>query len=272
MAVTLSDIRKAAKSADLSGRLVCVHASLRSFGWVDGGAQTVIDGLLAEGCTVLVLTLTYAYASAPPPDRRPARNGVDYERYAGKPVNVGPVYAPDSNEIERQWMGAIPTAVLAMPERVRGNHPRGPFAAVGPLATELVAAQSAENVYAPLEALEQADGRVVLMGVGLDKMTLLHLAEQRAGRRLFRRWANGPDGSPKEVEEGGCSRGFVWLSDALADCMTTIQVGDSIWRVFTAQAALQAAAEAIRRVPLITHCGDPSCLECADAIAGGPLV
>src|SRR6187402_3149305 len=106
MTITLDDIRNAARSAGLSGHPVCIHASLRSFGWVKGGAQTVIDGLLAEGCTVLVFTLTFAFSSPPPSDRRPARNGVDYDQYAGQPVNSGPVYTTDSIEIEKKWMGA----------------------------------------------------------------------------------------------------------------------------------------------------------------------
>jgi hypothetical protein len=33
-----------------------------------------------------------------------------------------------------------------------------------------------------------------LQRVGLDKMTFVHVAEAMAGRQLFRRWANGPDG------------------------------------------------------------------------------
>ena len=70
--VTLDDIRTAARESGLSGRPVCVHASLRSFGWVEGGAQAVVDGLLAEGCTVLVFTLTWVFAS-PPPSGKAAR-------------------------------------------------------------------------------------------------------------------------------------------------------------------------------------------------------
>jgi len=54
-------------------------------------------------------------------------------------------------------------------------------------------------VFKPLRALSETGGYVVLMGVGLEAMTLIHLAEQMAGRNRFRRWANGPDGRPMEV-------------------------------------------------------------------------
>jgi aminoglycoside 3-N-acetyltransferase len=108
------------------------------------------------------------------------------------------------------------------------------------------------------------------MGVGLDKMTLLHLAEQEAGRHPFRRWANGPDGHPMEVEVGGCSDGFAKLEPILARLEQAGRVGQSLWRIFPALEALEAAARAIREDAAITHCGDPGCGRCRDALLGGP--
>ena len=271
MSVTKLDIRNAVKAAGLPQKPVCIHASLRSFGCVEGGAQTIIEGFLAEGCTVLVFTLSFHYFSAPPLDRRPAQNGLDYERFLGAPINVGPVYSVDSQELEKEMVGAVPAAVLAMPGHIRGNHPTNSFTAVGPLAGRLVSGQTPRDVYAPLRALAEWGGFVVLMGVGLDKMTLIHLAEQQAGRNLLRRWANGGDYNPLETEEGGCSGGFSRLEPALSPLEPTAQVGSSHWRVFPAKAALEAAAQAIQTDPRITHCGDLSCLECRDAVLGGPL-
>jgi aminoglycoside N3'-acetyltransferase len=272
MTVTMATIRDAISAMELSGHPVCIHASLRSFGWVEGGAQTVIEALLAEGCTVLVLTLSFAFASPPPLERRLIRNGEDYTHYSDQSINCGPIYSPDTQEMERGMVGAIPAAVVAMPERIRGNHPRDSFTGVGPMASQLISGQSALDVYSPLRKLAQSDGFVALMGVGLDKMTLLHLAEKQAGRTLFRRWANSAAGEPLEVEEGGCSRGFVQLEPPLSPLATCRRVGKSLWRVFSAEATLEAAAEAIRRDPMITHCGNAACLECRDAVLGGPVL
>jgi aminoglycoside 3-N-acetyltransferase len=111
---------------------------------------------------------------------------------------------------------------------------------------------------------------VLLIGVGLERMTLLHLAEERAGRALFRRWANGPDGRPMEVETGGCSEGFGKLEPALAPLARETTVGESRWRAFPARAALDVATDAIRANHEITRCDREGCLLCADAIAGGP--
>ena len=270
MSVTKLDIRNAVRAIGLSQKPVCIHASLRSFGWVEGGAETIIESLLAEGCTVLVFTLSFHYFSAPPLDRRPAQNGLDYARFLGVPVNDGPVYFVESQEIEKEMVGAVPASVLAIPGHIRGSHPTNSFTAVGPLASRLVSGQTPRDVYAPLRALAGLGGFVTLMGVGLDKMTLIHLAEQQAGRNLLRRWANG-DGHPIEIEEGGCSDGFSKLEPALSPLETTVRVGSSHWRGFSAKAALEAVTQAIQTDPMITHCGDLTCLECRDAVLGGPL-
>ena len=212
MSVAMRDVYAAAHTLGLSGRPLCVHASLRSFGWVAGGAPTIIAGLLEAGCTLLVPTFSGdAFAVAPLPHQHLAQNGTSpgyYETLQQTPSGVSRIYAPDAPDLDRADMGAIPAAMLAMSGRVRGNHPLCSFAAVGPLAEELVASQQPMQVFSPLRALAEAGGSVVLMGVGLTGMTLIHLAEQLAGRNLFRRWANGSDGQPMAVEVGGCSDGF----------------------------------------------------------------
>ena len=271
--VTAATIRKSVQELGLAGQYLCAHASLRSFGWVDGGAATVVDGLLQEGCTVLVPAFADVYRIPPPnnPHLRPARNAYDYDRVRAPMPRVKLVYSPDSNEIERAEMGAIPAEVVARPGRSRGNHPLDSFAAIGPLATKLVEGQAPRDVYAPLGALAERGGWVLLMGVGLNRMTLLHLAEMRAGRKLFLRWANGTDGRPMGVESGGCSEGFSRLEPVLAPLAKETLVGASRWRAFPAEATLRAATAAIQSNPAITHCADPVCRRCADAIAGGPV-
>jgi aminoglycoside 3-N-acetyltransferase len=114
-----------------------------------------VGGLLDEGCTVMVPTFTFAYEALPPPTpaMRPARNAFDYENPPAW-APPGRPYEPGSSEVDRS-MGAIPRAVVAMPGRARGAHPLDAFTAVGPLARELVAGQTPEDVYAPLRALAE---------------------------------------------------------------------------------------------------------------------
>jgi hypothetical protein len=144
------------------------------------------------------------------------------------------------------------------------------FTAIGPIAGQLIRDQAALKVYAPLKALAAAGGEVVLMGVGLDSMTLLHLAERRAGRTLFRRWAKGRDGKPIAVEAGSCSRGFPRLEPVLGPLGRERIVGHSRWRVFPARPTSEAAAGAIRSTPMITRCDDPTASDAAMPYSVGP--
>ena len=128
----------------------------------------------------------------------------------------------------------------------------------------------ARTIIDALAALVEKTGSIILMGVGLECMTLLHLAEQHAGRNLFRRWANDQNGEMIEVEMGGCSDGFGKLEPILAPLVRETQVGQSHWRLLPARETLALAA-AIRRDPLLTHCGRSPC-RCDDAVLGGPLL
>ncbi|MBN2389677.1 MAG: AAC(3) family N-acetyltransferase [Anaerolineae bacterium] len=249
MSVTLEDIRTAVTQMDLAEQPLCVHASLRSFGHVQDGAQTVVEGLLQQGCTVMVPTHSYNAYHIPTPKNGTVDPSV-------------PVYTPDSNAIDAQNMGAIPVYVLHKAGRVRGNHPLDSFTAFGPLASQLAESQSPEDVYAPVRSLEQLGGYIVMMGVGLNRLTALHHAERLAGRPLFRLWAKGADGRPIQARLGGCSEGFVNFDPVLAPIERQVRVGQSLCRVFPVEPMLTLAIAAIRANPMITHCGNADCDEC----------
>jgi aminoglycoside 3-N-acetyltransferase len=267
-AVTSETIRAAIRALDLAGAPLEVHSSLGSFGRVDGGAATVVDALLAEGCTVVVPTFTAPlYLVDPPEPMRRERNGWDYAASADA-GGAERVFTPDTNEVSES-MGAIPAEVLARAERVRGSNQLCSFAALGPLA-DRVREQRPLDVYAPLRILAAKGGWALLMGVDLRSLTLLHVAEEKSGRRLFRRWANGPDGLPMEVEVGSCSDGFLNFEPLLAPLLRETVVGKSRWQAYPMKETLAVAADAIKENPGITHCGDADCLRCRDAVAGGP--
>lgn len=270
MSVTLSDVRARVRSLGLSGLAVCVHASLRSFGWVEGGARAVVDGLLAERCTVLVPTFTHGFQAPAPAERRMPRNGWDYARAPDPGWVTDRAYSVDATDCE-EGMGAIPREIAAMPDRARGDHPLNSFCAVGPLAGTLVAGQAPLAVYRPFEELIARGGWVLMMAVNLKAMTLVHLAEERAGRSLFRRWAVDPGRRPVECAVGSCSQGFERLRPFVERLVRATTVGASRWEAFPAGALVDAVAAAIRDDPTITHCGGEGC-RCDDAVAGGPML
>jgi aminoglycoside N3'-acetyltransferase len=268
--VTRQELDAAIRDLGLDDRAVCVHSSLRSFGKLDGGADTLIDAFLDAGSTLLVPTHSWGFATNHKTGLRPARNGWDYAMNVASPAFRGR-YSVESNAIDRN-MGAMPRAVLARPGRRRGDHPLASFAAIGPLASALMDAQRGDSVHAPLRALADRGGAVVMVGVGLTRMTLLHWAEQVAGRVQFRRWALDADGNTLLVESGGCSEGFDGLEPVLRPIETDRRVGPSLWRCFPAAEIVSRAAEAIRSDPGVTHCGLRSCTRCNDAARGGPIL
>jgi aminoglycoside N3'-acetyltransferase len=272
MTVTRDDISNAVRTLELQGKPLCVHASLRSFGHVEGGADAVIDGLLAAGCTVLVPSFSQHYVAPPDdPAMRPACNAIDYEHLDRDWPGEGRVYTPDTSEIEH-YLGTLPRTVVERPGRARGLNPMNSFAALGPLADDLIRGQTAHDVYAPLKALCALGGAVVMIGVGLTSMTLIHLAEERAGRTLFRRWSQAADGSVVMGAVGSCSEGFGKLDGVLAPIARRLTVGESVWRVFPAAETVEAATAAIRADPSITACDDPTCERCRDMVAGGAIL
>ncbi len=220
----------------------------------------------------MVPSFSYDFAIEPPPYLRVPRNGINYDGpYPGSTAGTHRIYTPAVNEIDPN-MGAIAAAVVQHPARVRGAHPLNSFSAVGPLAARLIAGQAPLAVYAPLRTLVEVRGFVLLMGVEVDSMTLLHLAEEEGGRVPFRRWANDAAGHPQMVQAGSCSDGFGRLAPVLQPWQRQTVAGASMWRLYPAGPALQASAAVIRANPQITHCGNPECERCRDAMLGGPIL
>jgi aminoglycoside 3-N-acetyltransferase len=266
--VKVGDITAAAVEAGIAGRVACVHASLRSFGTVEGGPDAVVQGLLDAGVTVVVPTSSFRFCSAPRPDDAPYRpfNSEDDGRIPAAGSTPVARYDPAAEYLDPA-MGAVPAAVLRRPERVRGNHPLNSFSAIGPHAAEVIRRQTPHHVYAPLEEIVARRGVVVCMGVGLDAVTLVHLAELQAGLRLLVRWAWTADGRIVEAVHGGCSRGFERLADAVSAAETRLRVGDSVWRIFDAAALLSLATKRFSADPAAGVCADGECARCRDQVA-----
>jgi aminoglycoside 3-N-acetyltransferase len=273
MTILAGDLTTAVDELVLGHHPIMVHASLRSFGApIAGGADTLLDALLARGRTVLVPAFTEPQFGLPAPAAmRPARNGVDYETFPAEPPwPEGIAYTPDCGLIN-PGLGVFPAALIKRPGAVRGRHPLNSFAALGPQAEELIApGKRPSDVYGPIRQLARREGRLLLIGVGLNRMTAIHLAEQQSGRRLFLRWAKAADGRVSMFGVGSCSEGFPRLEPALRQYARPSVVGDSLWRAFPAKQVLDAARTAIRTDQDITDCGDSDCLLCRDSIAGGP--
>ena len=272
MEISAKSIDCAVKKSGLKGKCVCVHSSIKSFGApVKGGAEAIIDVFLENGCTVMAPTFTW-YDTAPPEGvKAPKQNGMPKNGFTFS-GEKGVAFSTDSDDIATGDMGILARELLLYEGRARGNHPICSFTALGPYAKELIKEQEPMDVFAPLRELALFNGYFLLMGVGLNRLTAVHLAEQMAGRNMFIRWARGPGGVTITVETGGCSEGFGNIEPYLSGIGSRVTVGKSSWRVFPSGLFLKRAARVIQLYPGITHCGDKNCVRCADSIKGGPVL
>jgi aminoglycoside N3'-acetyltransferase len=265
--ITGSQLKEVIQEAGLSGSTIALHSSLSSFGSLQGGAQALIEAFLAQGCTLLVPTFTYLNEAQV--ERQIPQNGQPHSAAAF--AIPGPGYDPQENDIVKS-MGAVPARLLAAAGRKRGNHPLNSFAALGPLAEALIEEQAPLNVYGPYQRMyDHPPAFLVLVGVDLTSATPVHFAEERAGRRLFRRWGK-QGGQTVECQVGSCSQGFNRLLPIVQPIERQVQAGQSLWRVYPLAEFIDRISAAMRAGPQITHCEDDECPRCADAVRGGPLL
>jgi aminoglycoside 3-N-acetyltransferase len=165
-----------------SGDVVLVHSSLSSLGWVCGGAVAVVEALLAvlePGGTLVVPTQTGDHTD-PADWQHPPVPASWWETIR----STMPAYRPELTP--SRAMGTIAELVRTWPGALRSNHPHVSFAALGPAAAEITADHDLPNGLgdgSPLGRLYRADAQVLLLGVGYDRCTSLHLAEHRSGVR-----------------------------------------------------------------------------------------
>lgn len=91
-------------------------------------------------------------------------------------------------------MGSIPDCLLRQPGTRRSSHPQTSFAARDPRAVEVVGSHQLSDPLgegAPLARIYDLGGWVLLLGVGHDSNTSLHLAEYRADWPSKRRLSRG---------------------------------------------------------------------------------
>lgn len=271
--VDRTTIRIGLRGLGLQGADVAVHASLRSFGHVAGGEETVIAALRETCATLLMPAFCEIGRTNPPPDDRPERNGWYYQSYRIEEAGVRPfdprTFGPDS-DINVGEMGRIAAGLLREQDAIRSAHPSVSWTACGSRAAWYCEGHEPGDPNAPLKKLVQARGWVLLLGVGLASCTALHLAEERSGRRPFIRWIRYADGQVRRVREYGCSDGFPRLAPGVAAIARSMRVGACQAVAYPIAALVETATEILRRQPELTLCGRRTPCRCQDAVRGGP--
>ena len=178
--VTKHDIISAVRNVGLKeGSTVMVHTSLSRIGYVCGGAQTVIEALIeVVGHEGTLMMPTQSWKNLDPKD---GVHGDIEEEYWDIIRENWPAY--DKRITPTNTMGAVSEMFRSWPGTVRSDHPARSVAAWGKYAEYLVEDHDLSNVFgegSPVGKLYELNGEVLLIGVGYDKNTSLHLADARA--------------------------------------------------------------------------------------------
>lgn len=145
------------------GGVLLVHTAFSRVAPVEGGP----DGLIAALRTVLAPDGTLVMPSMTDDDERP--------------------FLPQTTPCH--GMGVVAERFWRLPGVRRSDSPHA-FAAAGPAADAITAPHPVEvphGVDSPVGRVHAHDGQVLLLGVGQDASTTIHLAENLAGVRYHRR-------------------------------------------------------------------------------------
>ncbi len=163
----------------LPGMTLLTHSSLSALGWVCGGAQAVVLALtqaLAETGTLMMPTHSGGLSN--PADWQAPPVPKSWWQTIRREM---PAFDPRLTPTRQ--MGAIVDCFRGMQDARRSSHPQVSFAARGPQAqrlTERHPLAPGMGDSSPLGGLYELDGWVLLLGVGHDRNSSLHLAEHRA--------------------------------------------------------------------------------------------
>ncbi|MFC1715499.1 AAC(3) family N-acetyltransferase [Candidatus Poribacteria bacterium] len=240
--VTKEDIVAGLQKLGLKkGDNIGVHSSLGAFGYVEGGADAVVDALLetvgSEGNVVVP-----AYSSN---IESLERTPEDIESGVTWKYRVLP-YDPETDSC---WTGAIPDAFWRRKEAVRSAHVSHSLAAIGPEAEELCQGW---------DRLLESDGHILILGVHLGCCSSMHLAEKgiQLPQHIVDRMTPPPE-LAKKYKEANIGFGFGPYPDfALMEepakehgIMKMTEIGEATVKLLRLRELIDLYADYLRRDP-----------------------
>jgi aminoglycoside 3-N-acetyltransferase len=241
---------------------VIAHASLRPFGYIQGGAEAVLDAMLASFAGIIMPTHTYKTKIIP--EVGPPNNGMMYG--SGRDTNrlAQPFHI---NMRADPLMGVLPETLRNHPSALRTGHPILSFAGIN--ADMILYTQTLYEPLAPIGALADQDGWAVLVNVDHTVNTSIHYAEKLAGRRQFVRWALAEDRVVECPNYPGDSMGFHAIRPHLSHVTRRVEIGEAFIQAVPLKPLFEIVQALIQKDPLALLCERMDCERCSAVRATG---
>lgn len=261
--VNFREIKNGLESIEIEpSRPVLVHTSLSAIGEIQGGAATFVGALLATFESVSAPVFTYKTMVVP--EDGPANNGITYG--SGRYINSAAEFFRPNMPADR-LMGVTAETLRNHPRARRSTHPILSFTGVN--AEKYLSIQTLEEPLAPIRAMIDVSGWVVLIGVDHTANTSLHYAERLAERKQFVRWALTPYGVRECRNFPGCSEGFQEIASRVGDIARRAWLGDAEIHALPLQDLMAAALSMLEDDPFALLCDNPYCERCSDVRTSG---
>jgi aminoglycoside 3-N-acetyltransferase len=253
--VDYSTLKSAFQELDLANNSVIAHASLKSFGYIQSGADAVLQALLESMQGVIMPTFTYR--SMITPEVGPRNNGLSYgsDEYYNREARPFTLQVPADS-----LMGILPETLRNHPLAKRTSHPILSFAGIE--ADRILETQALQEPLAPIGALAEQDGWVVLINVDHTVNTSIHYAEKLAGRRQFIRWALLKDRVVECPNFPGDSSGFSAIAKYIQPYTRRVDLEHAFIQAVPLKKLLEVVQELIKKDPLALLCHRTDCERC----------
>ena len=245
------------------GDNLVMHAQLSNVGVVDGGAAMVLHRLLnIIGKKGLLLMPTFTSVTR----HSSTHNG--FTRVGCWCEGRENRHLPFISELQPdREMGEVAYRLCSWPGSQRSRHPAFSFVAVGQNSDKLVRKYSLADPLAPLSTLLDVKSFVLTIGVGMDSVSAIHLAEQRyVPAKFVKERALTIESKGQawvDVIAPGCSAGFQKLSDHFnPDGVQQADLGAAMATLYPMKQLCNAAERLLEANPAALNCERPACLSC----------
>ncbi len=252
---TYSDIKSGLEKLQLSKHLVIAHASLKAFGRIEGGAETMLNALLDSVRGVIMPAFTYKTMLNP--EVGPPHNGITY----GSETDLNKMAEAFHPDMPADiMMGTLAETLRKHPKAKRSSHPIQSFAGIR--ADGVVNSQRIYDPLAPIGSLAEQDGWVLLLGVDHTVNTSIHYAEKLAGRMQFIRWALLPDRVVECSGFPGDSSGFNAIAPSVEKYTRSVQIGSALVQAVHLKSLMRVVIDQIKENPFALLCQRQDCERC----------